>query len=605
MMRNVKTGLEKLASLALLAAAMLAPSPAAKSAEADIVFRNGTVYTADRNDGLAECVAVAGGRISFVGSERDGAAFIGPGTEVVDLAGGMAAPGFVDTHIHVPGPYLIDTYDFNLGGLTRIDDILETIGNAVAESPDQEAYFGFGFAPNVFTEGGEATRGPRKERLDALCPDKPVVVMAYDGHSAWLNSRAFEAAGVTPESVAPKGGLIELDPATGELWGTLKDTALGMVPENKAGSGKMRDAILRFQALMHSLGYTSVMAMASYGDFAGVPWKELRELDEKGLLTLRIRGAALVDADADIPARIAELDALRREYNGEFLKMTAAKIFADGAVDMRTALLLDPYADAPDGARGERAWDPEKMKRAFALLNAAGYQIHTHAIGDGAVRMTLDAYRHARDAVPAGDHRNIVTHLQLVAPDDIRRFKELSAIACVQTYWHQKEPNFWEVVELPALGRERAEKQYPLKSLFDAGVVVTASSDSPVTVIPDALKAIQAGVTRNLVEGAEFGVPDIGHMDDPAFLLWPEERVGVADMLRAFTSNAAYAAFNEDNIGSLEAGKLADLIVLDKNLLEAHPLDIRKARVVATYVNGKAVYKAGAEPGRDGDTPQD
>lgn len=583
----------------LLATAGLFYCTLALAGEADIVFRNGAIYTADSRDSIAEFLAVTGKRISFVGSEKDGEAFVGPSTEVVDLRGGMLTPGFMDTHIHTPGPLMPEMFDFNLLELGSLDPgditpevVLKKIRDGIAALPDREGYFGFGFPTAVFKEGLEATKGPRKAYLDAICSDKPVVIWAYDGHSAWLNSKAFEVAGITPKSVPPKGGIIELDPVTGELWGTLKEIGISMAPKIKPDREKLLDILLRYQKLLHSLGYTSILSATAYGKINELPWEELHELDQKGLLTLRIRGSSAVDSDDDIAERIAHLKNLRDKYDSEFLKLTTAKCFADGVLDTRAAFLLEPYSDVEGDSRGEQVWDRETLNKAVAAINAAGFQVHVHSIGDAATRMVLDAYQYARENAPEGDCRNTITHLQLVDPEDLGRFKALGAVASVQPYWHLKGPGFWEEVEVAAVGRERAEKEYPLKSFFDAGVVVTSSSDAPVTANPNALHAIQAGVTRNLVDGTEYGMPDPKDADDPTYLLWPEERATVLDMLRSFTINSAFTTFNEDDVGSLEVGKLADLVVLDTNILEVDPIDISRATVLRTYVNGNLVYDA-------------
>lgn len=309
---------------------------------------------------------------------------------------------------------------------------------------------------------------------------------------------------------------------------------------------------------------------------------------------MRTGGAVCLVAGDDLDAKIEEMKTARDRFNSGMIRMNTAKFFADGVLDTRTAYLLEPYSDNPDKF-GEPGWEAGALKKAYARMNAEGFQIHTHSIGDAATRMVLDAYEYARDNVPAGDYRNTITHLQLVDPADIPRFRELNVIASTQPYWHMKEPGFWKEVEYAAVG-DRAERAYPLGSLFRAGAIVTASSDSPVTVVPCPMYAIQIGVTRNLLLGKEvYGVDDITDVDDPVWLLGADERATVPEMIRAFTANGAYALFLDRETGTLEEGKLADLVVLDTNILECPPLEIHRAKVLRTYLGGKLVYEAGGE----------
>ena len=557
--------------------------------EADLLFVNGVIYTVDRDDRLAESLAVRDGRIIFVGDEKGAMPFKGPRTEVVDLRGGLLLPGFADAHIHAPGPLTAKLFDFDLSGLFEADRVMGVIEAAVKGDPGREMYLGWGYPTSAFT-GAEGSKGPRKERLDAVSADKPIIVVANDCHSVWMNSRALEVFGITSETPPPAGGVIEKDDRTGELWGVLKDAAMALVKDVRAPREKMLEVLEEFQGLMHRLGYTSITAMAAtfipvIGD---IPWEFFREMEREGRLTLKIDGSHCLLATDELEEKIKEAEKLREEHGGEFLRLNTIKIFADGVVDLRTAFLLEPYTDAPVNL-GEPGWEREQLYEALARANEAGFQVHTHAIGDAAVRLALDACEYAGRL--SRGRRNVITHLQLGNPLDLPRLKSLSVVACVQPYWHIKQPEYWEPVEQRALG-ERAERMYPLKSLFEAGAVVVSSSDSPITMRPDPLMAIQSGVTRNLVVGAEYNVPDIADPDDPAWLLGADQRVSVGEMIRSFTVNSAYAAFRDKDAGCLEPGKQADLVVLDKNILVCPQLEIHQARVRQTYVNGRLVYSA-------------
>ncbi len=557
------------------------------SEEADLLFENGVVYTVDADDSTAEVLAVRDGRIVFVGSSKDGRQYRGAGTEVVDLEGGLMLPGFFDTHIHAPGIAMGELFDFTLGGVYEPDRVEKKIRDYVNAHPDQEAYFGFGYETNAF-DGEESGKGPRKERLDAICPDKPMQILAGDGHSMWLNSKALEAAGVTAATPAPHGGIIEKDEKNGAPWGILKDMAMTLARKPSFGTEKMTAALKEYQKMLNSYGCTSVLSVPMFGGIFDVPWEALHRMDVDGELTVKVKGAVIFDSTSDLAEKKKEIVEIAAKYDGNYLRLTTAKFFADGVVNTRTAYVLEPYADLPQ-SRGVAMWEQGKLNEAFAKVNEWGLQAHIHAIGDAAVRSALDACEYANAHAPKGDRRNTITHLQMIDPTDIPRFAKLGVVASTQPYWHFKAPGYWEPEEYAAIGA-RAEREYPSKSLRDAGARLAFSSDSPVTPYPNPLVAIQVGVTRNLVEASLFDLPGIADIDDPEYLLDPAERLPVREMIRGFTANGAYAAFSEREAGTLEVGKAADLIVLDRNILEADPLQIEKTKVLQTYVDGKLVY---------------
>jgi predicted amidohydrolase YtcJ len=256
--------------------------------------------------------------------------------------------------------------------------------------------------------------------------------------------------------------------------------------------------------------------------------------------------------------------------------------------------MLEPYEKAAEKGpnyRGEFLWDMDVLKKAFALINKEGYQIHVHSIGDAATKNTLDALEYAHTQVP-GDFRPAITHVQVVAPEDFARFKKLGVIASVQTgFWGFKEPYWWEVVDHAFLG-ERAEHEYPLKSFFKAGVVVISSSDHAVMPIPNPLWAIRAGVTRNLNHAAYYGIDDITDMDDPKWLLNKNERASLDEMIRSYTINSAYAHFLENESGSIEVGKSADMVIISKDITKLDPIKIDSAEILKTIFRGEVVFEA-------------
>lgn len=543
--------------------------------EADTIFLNGVIYTADANDTTVKALAIRDGKILALGGGSEIEIYIGSGTEVTDLAGKMVLPGMIDSHLHPPGNALIELYNIYLSQKDDKDTILAKAAKFIAANPGLDAYYGNGWSVGAF-EGEEIIRGPKKEQLDAISPNKPVILTSYDGHSIWANSKALEIAGITKDTPDPKAGVIERDPVTGEPWGTLKEAAMELLPNEKYTSVQLIEGVKAFQTLMHSLGYTGIFSATFSAGMGDETYKVFKLLENNGELKMWVRASERIDITRNerLETQIANLKRLKDNYSGELFKVTNAKFFIDGVIEGATAKLLQPYEKAAgkgNGYYGMYSWeDMNALKQVFTTLNREGFQIHIHSIGDRATMDTLDAFEYALKQVP-GEHRNAITHLQLVAPEDIPRFKELGVIANCQAYWHLKEPGWWEVVDFPFLGK-RAENEYPLGSFFRSGAVVASSSDYPVTDPPNPLRAIQIGVTRNLNR---------------------EERSSLTDMIKSFTANNAYALFLDDVIGTIEVGKYADLVILDQDLFNINPLDIDGVRVLKTMFRGEVVYEAG------------
>ncbi|MBW6463910.1 MAG: amidohydrolase [Firmicutes bacterium] len=555
----------------------------------DILFYNGVIYTADKDNTIVEALAVKEGKIIFTGSSKDASRYMTDAGEVIDLQGRMILPGFIDSHLHAPGRALIDLYNISLYESLDLESVLKQVENFIQANPDQEIYYGEGFSLGLFS-GEEVSRGPRKEHLDSVCPDKPVVIYSSDCHLAWLNSCAFNAFGIDKETDVPAGGVIEKNPVTGELWGTLKEAAMRLIPEQTFSEHQLEDAILEFQSFLHSLGYTGILSVSIA---SAPPLEAFYKIGQRDELKLHVNSTVTIEPGFNLTEQVELINAMRKKYSSKYHSVSTVKFFTDGVVEGATAYLLEPYSPAAGknaSYRGELLWNTERLTEAISLVNGIGLQVHVHSIGDASTKAVLDALEMAAVEAPAGDYRNTITHLQLVDPVDIKRFYDLNVIASVQPYWHCKEPGWWDVVDYHMLG-ERAECEYPLKSFFDTGLKVTSSSDHPVTPYPNPLRAIRAGVTRNITAEGSYGLPLLKDTDDPRGLLNKAERVSLTDMLRSFTINGAYTIFREKITGSLEPGKQADLVILDRNLFDLDPLDLESAKVMSTYFNGEIVYK--------------
>jgi len=560
---------KKILSLVIALAAVLAAScGGGRPAErADLVLTNGAVYTMDAAQPWATAVAVAKGKVLYVGDDR-GALRLGDGSTVVaDLGGKMVLPAFQDSHIHlVTGG--IELGLCNLNGLRTKEEIFERIRAFAAANPGAPWVTGGGWDLPVFPQAN-----PLKEDLDALVPDRPAALSSADGHSAWVNSRALKLAGVTKDTADPAGGRIERDPKTGEPTGTLRESAAGLVEKliPELGPEDYLKGLKTGLELANRLGIASIIEASAGPKILDA----YAALDRSGELSVRVLASLHVDTDKGT-AEVERLVKLRDAYRGARLKSTAAKIFADGVIEPHTAALLKPYLDRP-GDRGTPLLEPEAFDALAVALDAAGFQIHVHAIGDRAIRMSLDAFEAAGRANGFRDLRHHIAHLELIDPADIPRFKALGVTANFQPLWAYADPYITELT-LPILGPGRSRWLYPIGSVARTGAVIAGGSDWSVSSM-NPLEAIQVAMTRR------------GPADPPGDAWIPEERVDLETMLRAYTTNGAWLSHDEKTRGSLEPGKAADIIVLAGNLFKIPASEIGRVKVLLTLIDGRPVFR--------------
>lgn len=561
---------------------------------ADTVLTNGKIYTMDKDNTVVESIAINANKIIFTGSDSEVKSYISSHTKVVDVKGNTVLPGLIETHVHVPGNAYNVLHNIDLYDAKTAEETEAVIERFIKEHPEKNRYYGKGFKTSVFP-GTESTKGPKKERLDRICSDKPIGIIDEGGHICWLNSKALELAGITETIEEIDGGIIEKDEKTGELWGILKDEAKKLFPEQQFSPEEKREAYQWFQDLFTSYGYTSILAMRQSASSDPTPILEtIAYFDEQDQLNLRVASAREIKVLEDEYIQINDLAELKKKYHqeGGKIKVTTAKFFLDGTVEGLNAFLSEPYSlEAGKGENycGELFWDEGRLKATFIEVLSRGFNIHIHAIGDEAVSKAVEALEIAQEKVK-GDHRNCITHLQLVHADDFSKMAELNIIACVNPYWHFKEPSVYFDGEEVFLGKERAETEYPLKSFIDHGVIITCSADYPSSPYPNPFFAIQAGVTRNLYDADYFGAEKITDENDPKWRLNPEERAGVLELVKGYTIDAAYAMHMEDEIGSIECGKKADVIVIDRDIFAIDHLDIENTKVLKTFFDGREVY---------------
>lgn len=567
---------------------------AAHSLEADWVFTNAVVWAGDAAGSDATAFAVKDGRIVSVGSERDVAPVVGRGTEVEDLRGRFVMPGFIDSHVHAPGTALSDLYEVSLYTCRTPESCLRAVRRYLRDFPEADDVRGAGWDIAGFTDK-ELIHGPRKSRLDEVSETVPIALRSSDGHSVWMNSAGFARCGITSRTSDPPGGVIERDPHTGALWGTLKEEAAKLLPPRRYSTPQTIRALRLYQTRMHRYGVTGVLSICGSG--LGAPAEAFAQFEDEGGLALRVRYGHEVTPDLPLDAQVEALRAMRAACDRSLFRVTSAKFFADGVVEGGTAFLHAPYA-AKAGRESDdhnaAVWGLSELADAYRAVHRAGFQVFTHAIGDAATRRVLNALRLA-GAARWRNARPVITHLQLVRSQDIRRMRRLGVVASVQPFWHMKEPNWWRRVDATMLGARRATCEYPLRTLFEAGLVVASSSDHPITVEPDPFVAVEVGVTRNLAAAKWYGVRDIARADDRRHLLGKRQRVDVDRMLASYTRGGAALMGLAGECGELSPGAAADFIVVDRDPRAVAPVDIEACEVLRTYFGGRLVWDAAVD----------
>ena len=544
----------------------VAAAQSVTSEPADTVFRGGGVYTVDAARRWAESVAVRAGRIVYVGSESGLTPWIGPQTRSIDLHGKMLLPGFHDSHVHLVGGG-IELGECNLNDLATMDQVLAAVRDFAERHPEKKWVRGGGWPLTL--SGGN----PHKDLLDKIVPDRPVILDAFDGHSSWVNSKALELAGITKETPDPPRGRIERDPVTGEPTGTLRESAarLVIVKTPPYTHDEFVMGLRRGLKMANRFGITSVQEARVTDQHLNA----FAELDKSDELTVRTVAAMGFDAAKGM-SQLPQFVEWRTKFQSKRLRTNAVKIFQDGVIESRTAALLQPYL----GGKDERGWlnfEPEVLNPLAAELDRLGFQIHIHAIGDRGIQTSLDALEFARDRNGRRDSRHHIAHIQLFDPPDIDRFRRLGVIANFQPYWAQADKYIVDMT-LPVLGPERSRWLYPIRSMAKTGAVIACGSDWSVSTM-NPLDAIQVAVTRRGIK-------------EPSGPPWmPDEVVDLPLMLAGYTINGAFLNFQESETGSIEVGKAADLIVLDRNLFEIPPREIHLAKVLLTFLEGSEVFR--------------
>lgn len=547
-----------------------------KHPTADTVIVNARVYTVNVKQPWAEAIAIRKDRILAVGSEHDIAAYHGSATKTIDAGGRLVLPGFADCHIHFLDGSL-SLMQVNLEDAKTVEDIQQRVKTYAAAHPDQPWVLGRGWAYTVFKPSGL----PDKKYLDEVVPDRPVYLEGFDGHTWWANSKALQVAGITRTTPNPPSGTIVRDEKTGEPTGAIKEDAADDVvrraiplPSHEqvvaAILGGMREA--NRVGLVRGISPDGVSMRG--GDFHSLSVYD--EMRRAGQLTVRFDIALRIQPPTLKKNQVQEIKTAAVRYHDDWLAAGKAKFFLDGVIETRTAAMLAPYAN--DSQSGQLWWEPKEYQQAVLELDRRGIQIFTHAIGDRAIRLALDANQRAQKTNHTHDARHRIEHIEDAAAADIPRFGKLGVIASFQPLHSYPDDDVLRIWS-GNVGPERAQRAWAMHSVESGGGVLAFGSDWPIVTL-NPWPGVQNALTRQTKEG------------DPPGGFVPKERISLADAIQGYTLGAAFAGHREKSEGSLEAGKLADLIVLSQDLFQIEPTEIGKTEVLLTMVGGKVVYQS-------------
>lgn len=538
----------------------------------------GNIYTVDKKQPKAEAAAITDGRFIYVGNETGAKAYIGESTQEVHYDGGIILPGLGEGHGHIAPGGTEALFTVHLNPYGTLKEHLDAVKEFAEMHPELNVIQGAGFIPTP--DMGE--NGPTADLLDGLT-DKPVVLADIGHHSYWVNHAAMKRLNIDKNTPDVSDGIITRDDE-GNPTGYFREGAMDLLKKLTVFSVEQyKEAFLYYQKEYLAHGETLILDPIINWDSTDNAAEACHQLDVEGKLHMHIYAAYQVfQAEGhDTMAEIEHAAKLREKTKGRMFDLSNIKIQLDGTMPgtPSTAYLKEPYTDAwsqEHQHRGQLRFDMETLTAVFKKSHELGFTVHVHAIGDGALAMTLDAIEKVQTETGVHDHRDAVTHLQLVDKADISRMAKLNVVASTDPHWFDMEPDYFDMM-VDALGKERAENQLPMKSFFDAGVVVTSASDYPVTNPAYPLIGMQKGVLRQLP-----GRPDTLH--------GAAERVTIEQMIEATTLNEAYQLKCDDRLGSITVGKEADLVVLGTDITACEPEHIQDSPVLATMVGGEWVY---------------
>lgn len=540
--------------------------------KSDKLYINGAIYTVNENEPWVEAVATGGNKIVYAGDKEGAAAFCDDSTEIIDLDGKMMLPGFIDGHCHpvLAAHYLCGIY---LEIEWTPEECISEIKRYVKENPDNETYFGIGYAEWIFDENG-----PKKEWLDEICADKPMMILGSSGHEAWVNTKSLELAGITRDTVDPIPGFHYFHrDDEGNPTGHLLEIGPEMMIMEKVNFFKsetiesvMREASAGYAAM----GVTSTcdMGMMPFGMKAY--YETVPAMIERGSYMQRFVGCGRMIAEkGDTEIVFSKLAEDKEKYNSDKYRINFLKIINDGTLETRSAALSEPYNE--DGSMVYPLFTIEEIAEIGVRAAKMGLGVNVHGIGDEAISGTLAMAKAIREA-GFDDCRITNSHCDYVKDHELKLFGEYNVIANTTCVWHYGNPDMEKVIG------DRQNHTFRLKTMIDGGCRMGQGSDFPVDEFGrEPLKGIEMGCSRQLFDHPELPV------------LAPfEEKLSVEDGIRSYTINNAYQMHMEDKLGTIEAGKYADLVILEKNIFEVPVNEIHKVKIIETIMDGKTTYKA-------------
>jgi predicted amidohydrolase YtcJ len=537
---------------------------------ADIIVAHGRVYTENPKQPWAQAVAIHGTKIVAVGDDTAIEKMRGMGTKVINAGGKLVLPGFTDCHVHFLSGSL-SLGQVNLEGAKDPADIQKRLREYASGHPGDDWILGRGWNYAMFGPGAL----PHKKYLDEVFPNRPVFLKGYDGHTSWANSKALALAGITRETSNPPNGIIVRDEKTGEATGALKEAAQELVAKVVPEPTRAEELLALRAGMKWANEHGLTRVHSAGGDFEILDLYD--EMRHRGDLSLRMYIAYFLNSPSLRPQDMEAIEAAHKKFHDEWIDAGAVKFMVDGVIESHTAAMLEPYTDAPS-LKGTPFWEPASYNAAVAELDKRGFQLFTHAIGDYGIRMALDGYENATRQNHSKDRRPRIEHIETVAAADIPRFGKLGVIASMQPLHSYPDADTLDVWARN-IGPDRASRAWAWKSIADGEGHLAFGSDWPVVTV-NPWEGIQTAVTRQTGEGT----PPNGFV--------PEQRLTVAQAVHSYTLGAAFAGRREKMEGSLEVGKLADLIIISQNIFDINPHRIGATKVVATIVGGRLVYQA-------------
>ena len=571
-----------------------------KKETAETIFENCTIYTVDKANPYAEAMAVdAEGKLLCVGTKAQVEAYKGAETKVVDLGGKFVMPAFGEDHCHIfPADIMCEVFfahrsdvnnaqlfveDVNArhpengGKMDYTDCVYAELLDYAKAHPETKVIRAFGYCPSFLSGDDKKVGAIQKYRLDEFGEDGPaILVYSFSGHDVTLNTKAMKMCGIDRNTPAPYGGAIDKD-ADGEPTGSFHDAALA-IADIPVDVDRQIPGLEYFQKQYNAVGVVNVQNVSANG-YMPCPMEGAWQLANENKLTIRLRSASSITL-AKTKENIEQALKDHAKYQSEMFAVNTAKFFVDGAF-----YTLADWPSKP-GYHGSCCWgdgECKELKDAVEELHKNGIQCHFHVYADRSAKLTMDAIESACEKYPGKDLRHTLAHLMTISPEDIARMGKYKCAAAMQPAWFFTEMGESQEYLRSILG-DQVKTMYPYKSMFDAGAIVCGGTDYPVTDTYKPLEGIQIGYTRNNLTAKDI--------NDPAGLLWPEERVTLDQILEAYTLNVAKEMFCEDITGSLEKGKFADFVVLDENLFKIDPLTISKVPVLSTYLKGRKIFDA-------------